>query len=122
MTDKEIAKLCKDVAQLQNNWNMIAPLFTKRSDGQISLNIANGLKLSNGEKLTVLFSDVEEGQTLTFPNQSGRLVTYLVIESEVDPTEDEIPQGTFSIYRNTVNDETKIWVNVNGVLKSVLFQ
>lgn len=98
---------------------LVETMFHKRGDGQMSLNIATGLKLSDGEKLTQLFSDVTNAETLTFPNESQRLTTYRVVEMDSAPTGNQIANGTWKIVKNTTTGETRVWSNDNGVLKNV---
>lgn len=114
-------ELAKALGEIDDRLQLIETLFHKRNDGQMSLNIATGLKLSDGENLTQLFSDVKGGQTLTFPNESARLVGYAIHKKNGPPNGGDIPNGTWAVFMDTGTYEISIWVNDGGTFKSVKF-
>jgi len=57
------------------------------------------------------------GQTLA---KSGSITT-AVQSSATDPTIDQVGTGFFSAWKNTTSGALKLWVNDNGILKSIAF-
>ena len=43
-----------------------------------------------------------------------------VTSLSVNPTVDQVPDGTYSVWKNTTSGEVRIWSNDGGLLKSVL--